>query len=914
LPLSIVLCFAAALNAATAHVASGPLNINGQNGTTIENLVITNPNGPCVTLTNSSNITIHNSEIGPCGAQGIVTNGGNNVKILDSYIHAETPGIVGRSGNQTTFDTGDNIYCSNTTNLLMQGNVIGWGEANVFLIGCASAVFKGNFCFNPITSTNLGQRGECIQVLDGSRNVTVDHNYVLASTDTSLWKYATYSSDLINFGSTGSAPVDGFTVTNNYITGGTFVYGCGINADGGTSASTNATPSVISGNNLLDVSTCGISIEGGYNFTINNNQVLSRNPLNFPSNNAFQLFSCYNAPGSACYNGEILPCGNITMSGNLGYASNNSGNVSGLYTGGAFPCSPVSYGAGNIFDSAPNGGAYNAMQPPATKLPVPMIPPVPYSCAAVSPYTNQTAQSCSGAVSPTISLMQPSANATLSGTVSLTAAPSSGVTSVSFIRDGSTLIGQATSSPWSISVDTTAIPNGAHSLAATATQSGVQTTSVSVPVTIQNAAPVVNTTPVPVTSAGLNTALWTVVNPAGGSASTNGSQLLLNVPAGSNHDPAFGGVNNSVRVVQKTGNANFTIEVKFDSIPKQQYQFEGVLVNQDASNYLRFQFGSSGSVMVANADIISAGTGTGAISANISATTASLWMRVQRAGNTWTQSWSGDGKTYNTVGSFTQTLNVSSVGPFAGNYNDTASAAPGFACTVDYFNNITPAAPGPFVSDNFNVSPVPSTGGLNTNIWNLVAPAGGSYKMNGTELLLTAPGGSNHDPSFNGANNSVRVMQTTGNADFTIESKFDSIPNSLYEFEGLLVGQDAGNYLRFQFGSNGSILVVGASVITSAVENSVFTPVITLPTGTKSLWMRITKSGSTWTETWSADGKNYNTVGSFTQPLTVTSIGPFVGNYNNTATASPAFVSAIDYVINTTAAMPGPPVSDGFNQ
>jgi hypothetical protein len=140
---AMVSAFAATVNAATAHIASGPLNISGQNGAIFENLHVTNPSGPCVMLTNSSNITIHNSEVGPCGAQAITTNGGNNIRVLDSYLHAETPGIVGRSGNQATFDTGDNIYCNNTTNLLIQGNVIGWGEANVFLRGCGVRRIQG---------------------------------------------------------------------------------------------------------------------------------------------------------------------------------------------------------------------------------------------------------------------------------------------------------------------------------------------------------------------------------------------------------------------------------------------------------------------------------------------------------------------------------------------------------------------------------------------------------------------------------------------------------------------------------------------------------------------------------------------------------------------------------------------------
>src|SRR5215831_19131024 len=73
----------------------------------------------------------------------------------------------------------------------------------------------------------------------------------------------------------------------------------------------------------------------------------------------------------------------------------------------------------------------------------------------------------------------------------------------------------------------------------------------------------------------LNTALWTFVNPVGnGSYSFSGSDLLLVVPAGSNHDPAFGGTNNAVRIVQPTSNVDFTVTVKFDSIPTAQYQFE----------------------------------------------------------------------------------------------------------------------------------------------------------------------------------------------------------------------------------------------------------------------------------------------------------------------------------------------------
>jgi hypothetical protein len=61
---------------------------------------------------------------------------------------------------------------------------------------------------------------------------------------------------------------------------------------------------------------------------------------------------------------------------------------------------------------------------------------------------------------------------------------------------------------------------------------------------------------------------------------------------------------NSVRVVQLISNADFNVEVKFDSIPTLQYQFQGILVEQDSANYLRLQLGSTGSSLVVSADKI----------------------------------------------------------------------------------------------------------------------------------------------------------------------------------------------------------------------------------------------------------------------------------------------------------------------
>lgn len=223
----------------------------------------------------------------------------------------------------------------------------------------------------------------------------------------------------------------------------------------------------------------------------------------------------------------------------------------------------------------------------------------------------------------------------------------------------------------------------------------------------------------------LNTALWTFFNPVGdGTFAMTGSDLVLNVPSGANHDPTFGGSDNSVRMSQSVSNTDFTIEVKFDSIPSQQYQFQGILAEQDASNLLRFQFGSTGSSLIVNASQIVAGVETAMSSAVITPPGPSVWMRVQRTGSTWTQTWSPDGTNYTPVNSFTQSETVGAITLFAGNFNSTPSDAPSFAAYVDYFfNTASPISPEDGGGPNLSLVSVSPTAASSVLTWTTDVPA-----------------------------------------------------------------------------------------------------------------------------------------------------------------------------------------------
>ena len=93
---------------------------------------------------------------------------------------------------------------------------------------------------------------------------------------------------------------------------------------------------------------------------------------------------------------------------------------------------------------------------------------------------------------PIVSITQPADNATVSGTTSVSASASddTGVAGVQFKLDGANLGPEDTSSPHTISWDTTGVANGQHTLTAVARDSASQTTtSTPISVTVNNVAP-----------------------------------------------------------------------------------------------------------------------------------------------------------------------------------------------------------------------------------------------------------------------------------------------------------------------------------------------------------------------------------------------------------------------------------------
>jgi hypothetical protein len=346
------------------HMPSGPITINEQNGTVLTNLHISSTNGNCITINNSTNITIENSDIGPCGTAGSTVRGNGvsltnsgDIYIFDNYIHPE-------SASSECCDHHDGIFGSGgNRNVTIQGNVIAYGESNIeFTKRNSSIIVIGNFLLNPRGPQPRGQNFQCYGADTDHvcSAVIVNDNFTLSSLNTKKYLYPDNQEDSLNFGL-----VNGGIAQNNYITGGHSRSGCGLMADD------RANNMRFEGNLLLNTGQCGIGIADGMNELVINNKIYNETPVPRGGNTAIYTWKQYHGA-----------CGPTIISNNVADMLLQDGRHNAYWDGGG--CGTAL--SGNIFNSAADA----LLTPASSALATPLIPPQPKKCVAASPYTTNT--------------------------------------------------------------------------------------------------------------------------------------------------------------------------------------------------------------------------------------------------------------------------------------------------------------------------------------------------------------------------------------------------------------------------------------------------------------------------------------------------------------------------------------------
>jgi hypothetical protein len=193
-----------------------------------------------------------------------------------------------------------------------------------------------------------------------------------------------------------------------------------------------------------------------------------------------------------------------------------------------------------------------------------------------------------------------------------------------------------------------------------------------------------------------------------------------------------------------------------------------------------------------------------------------------------------------------------------------------------------PAAPGPALADAF-------TGPF----WRLQTPAGGSASISESHLFIGVPGGANHD-TLQPSNQAVRVVQQISKQDnFDVSIKIDSplFATDAGTSQGLMMLADSEDFVTFALTTDGNNIGMSIHTVTHAVASTVLEDV-DFSQYQSPMYLRLSRTGSSYVAQYSVDGVSWVQVASFTYLNPPTQIGPYSSNYNaNPANAVPVVMS-----------------------
>jgi len=196
------------------------------------------------------------------------------------------------------------------------------------------------------------------------------------------------------------------------------------------------------------------------------------------------------------------------------------------------------------------------------------------------------------------------------------------------------------------------------------------------------------------------------------------------------------------------------------------------------------------------------------------------------------------------------------------------------------------------VSDDFNVC------ALDENVWTWNDPQAGqagesSYRMTGSKLEIDVPGGVSHDIWADGIQAPHLMQDVNNDPSFEIQVGFTSSLTARYQLQGILIQQDANNFLRLNFQYDGSSASLLAAKMINGAPTKIWERTLSPADGQGPMRMRVRRNNDSWEVAYSFDGFDWITGANFdfTHAMTVAQIGVFAGNAGD----NPAFTASVDY-------------------
>lgn len=316
-------------------------------GQTITKVRIENVSGGCIKVLGVANVTILDVQLVNCGGHAVRGDNASNLKVLNSLLD---PGRVG-----TALDTEHGVYLTNSTNVLVQGNIIKHIESGVEVKGGHTVKVVGNYIENPVGPFPRGQMTQMYPCnRDGAigTRCEVTDNYFRIEPDEPDHHGGVGSEDAVNGGSRSMH----LYYARNYIRGGGAVTGCGLLVEGG---SDNA---LLEDNILIETSGCGVNIAAAAFAVVRRNKALGP----FYTTNALSanlgIGNWYAQGDTRCHDNQVYE--NI---------------VANLLPTGSYNDIWMKSGCGTQSNNTKGAAALSLLTPIGTALPPPSIPPLPWT-------------------------------------------------------------------------------------------------------------------------------------------------------------------------------------------------------------------------------------------------------------------------------------------------------------------------------------------------------------------------------------------------------------------------------------------------------------------------------------------------------------------------------------------------------
>jgi regulation of enolase protein 1 (concanavalin A-like superfamily) len=201
----------------------------------------------------------------------------------------------------------------------------------------------------------------------------------------------------------------------------------------------------------------------------------------------------------------------------------------------------------------------------------------------------------------------------------------------------------------------------------------------------------------------------------------------LSVPAGTSHD-LWANSNLAPRILQPAPNSNFGFEIKFDSIPTQRHQLQGLIAHVDEDTFLRLGTYHTGDELRVFAGYIAGGSGDVYVNDPISSSGSTIHLRVTRIDNNWVYSYSFDGDTWTEAMNEAIMINVTEVGFYAGNHNP----SPAYTANADYFRVLDVASGGGLAVPDAPADLTTSLNGVDVTLNWAASPGAEAYSVERT--------------------------------------------------------------------------------------------------------------------------------------------------------------------------------------